>query len=108
MFIKHKAHIKHVSKNNFRKVNDLFPYLLYVFEEIHNNNAILDNNQQNLFEFAMGQKGYGQEKEEIIEIFNKKYSFISISEGNSSDISYTEIAKKALQYKFPSKSKFEL
>lgn len=100
--------IKYNSHNQFRAKTDLLNAALYEKNSYYQNKGVLEKDPDNVFEYAMGSESYQQGIEEIINIFNPKYKFISISQGKKSNPKFIDIAFKALAIKFPFKSQFEI
>lgn len=94
-------------KSKFRSKSDLNIATLFELNTIGENRGVISDGVYDLFEYAMGSSYYKQDIEDIINIFDTKYKFISISQGNTYNQNYIDIAIQSLNIKFPLLSKFE-
>lgn len=104
---KYSNYIENMYSNQFRAKNDIFPAMIIALNAHINKTAQFSTNNDDHFEFALGEDTYVQDIKDCKEILSDKYKFISISQGKSAKVDYINEAIKTLETKFPQKSKFE-
>ncbi|NMB92522.1 MAG: glycosyltransferase [Parcubacteria group bacterium] len=105
-----KRYEKFIEKNisnQFRTKHELNFWELYELNCLQKKLGVISDNENDLFEFGMGSKYYQQDIQEILEIFNPKYKFISVSQGETYNEKYIEAAIIALELRYPRESTFE-
>lgn len=103
----YKSFVELMSSNQFRAKTDLWGIGLITFDERINNSAVFSDKENDLFEYALGSDAYGQRIEDVFELWNPVYKFISIADGETSKDNFIKMAKQALSVRFNKKSQFE-